>query len=91
MRLWAVQLRVLYPSGRRLTIADPQIFIEAEGRDEAQQKAVQWFRMGNDDSVPLPVEIEVCALVEIGLENIWVFNDDRFRLARYNFANQPPT
>lgn len=77
MRLWAIQLRVTYPPGG-MTVAEPQIVIEADAAEEAQQMAKQWFYIGEGD-VSSPVGIGVRTVVEINQENIWIFNDHRFR------------
>ena len=80
MRLWAVHLEITYQRGST-TIAEPQIIIEADGADAAQQIATEWFRADNQSSTPLPVEIVVRSVVEIDQENIWIFNDYRFRFS----------
>jgi hypothetical protein len=78
MRLWAVQLTIIYQRGSVL-IAEPQIIIEADTPEEAQAIAKQWFRASEEFSIPSPVEVGVRTVEGIDLENIWIFNDDRFR------------
>ena len=80
MRLWAVHLEITYQRGS-MAIAEPQIIVEADGADMAQQIVKEWFRVDNQSSTPLPVEIVVRSVVEIDQENIWIFNDYRFRFS----------
>jgi hypothetical protein len=77
VRLWAIQLRVPAEPAKR-GFNYPQVVVEADDLDQAQELAKQRFRQENAGSLLQPNEIRVWASAEVGLENIWIFNDQGF-------------
>jgi hypothetical protein len=77
VRLWAIELQV--PAEPATTGFNyPQVVIEADDLDQARELAKQRIRQENAGRLLQPNEIRVWASAEIGLENIWIFNDCRF-------------
>ena len=77
VRLWAIQLQV--PAEPAKTGFNyPQVVVEADDLDQARELAKQRVRQENAGSLLAPDEIKVRATAEIGLENIWIFNDQGF-------------
>lgn len=79
VRLWAIQLKVAL--GRGHTSRYPQFIVEAVDAREAAARARERLCQENANSAVRPEQIEIETTAEIGLENIWLFNDERFRKA----------
>jgi hypothetical protein len=77
VRLWAVQLRV--PCEHAGTgFAYPQVIVEAGDVNEAAERAKERLQH-EKPNITRPEGITVQATAEISLDNIWLFNDERFR------------
>ena len=83
MRLWAIQVEVSGGSARASTTY-PQVIVEADNMDEARERAKERVRRENSCRLLGPDDIKVHATSEIGLENIWIFNDARFHNVESN-------
>jgi hypothetical protein len=80
VRLWAIQLEVLTgPTKTGLGCPQVQVIVEADDVAEARKLAKQRIRLENPGAPLGPDDVQVRATAEIGLENIWIFNDQGFR------------
>ena len=80
VRLWAIELQVLTgPAKTGFSCPQVQVIVEADDVDEASKLAKERIRLENQGASLGPDDVQVRATAEIGLENIWIFNDQGFR------------